>query len=140
MKKIIKGKVYDTDKATEIGSWESGRPGDLDHFGEVLYQKRTGEFFIHGKGGPQTKYAVSTGQGNWNGSEQIIPLTWENAREWAESHLEAEAYEKAFGEVAEDESRTTVTLSLSAGAIETAKRAAAQYGVSLSAYIESLIK
>ena len=140
MKKIIKGKVYDTDKATEIGSWESGRPGDLDPFGEVLYQKRTGEFFIHGKGGPQTKYAVSAGQGNWNGSEQIIPLTWENAREWAESHLTAESYESAFGEVVEDESRTTVTLSLSAGAVETAKRAAAQHGVSLSAYIESLIK
>lgn len=140
MKKIIKGRVYDTDKATEIGSCESGRPGDFDHFEEALYQKRTGEFFLHGKGGPQTKYAVSTGQCNWSGSEQIIPLDWRNARDWAKSHLEAEAYEKAFGEVAEDESRTTVTLSLSAGAIETAKRAAAQYGVSLSAYIESLIK
>ena len=83
---------------------------------------------------------MSVGQGNWSGSEQIIPLTWENAKEWAESHLEADAYEKAFGEVVEDESRTTVTLSLSAGAVETAKRAAAQAGVSLSAYIESLIK
>lgn len=140
MKKIINNKVYDTNKATEIGTWESGRWGDLDHVAETLYQKRTGEFFLHGEGGAQTKYAVSVGQGNWSGSEQIIPLAWENAREWAESHLEAEAYEKAFGEVAEDESRTTVTLSLSAGAVETAKRAAAQAGVSLSAYIESLIK
>lgn len=140
MKKIINNKVYDTNKATEIGTWESGRWGDLDHVAETLYQKRTGEFFLHGEGGPQTKYAMSVGQGNWSGSEQIIPLAWENAREWAESHLEAEAYEKAFGEVAEDESRTTVTLSLSAGAVETAKRAAAQAGVSLSAYIESLIK
>ncbi len=140
MKKIINNKVYDTNKATEIGTWESGRWGDLDHVAETLYQKRTGEFFLHGEGGAQTKYAVSVGQGNWSGSEQIIPLAWENAREWAESHLEAEAYEKAFGEVAEDESRTTVTLSLSAGAIETAKRAAAQAGVSLSAYIEALIK
>lgn len=140
MKKIINNKVYDTNKATEIGTWESGRWGDLDHVAETLYQKRTGEFFLHGEGGPQTKYAMSVGQGNWSGSEQIIPLAWENAREWAESHLEAKAYEKAFGEVAEDESRTTVTLSLSAGAVETAKRAAAQAGVSLSAYIESLIK
>ena len=140
MKKIINNKVYDTNKATEVGTWESGRWGDFDHVAETLYQKRTGEFFLHGEGGAQTKYAISVGQGNWSGSEQIIPLTWESAREWAESHLEADAYEKAFGEVAEDESRTTVTLSLSAGAIETAKRAAAQSGVSLSAYIESLIK
>ena len=140
MKKIINNKVYDTNKATEVGSWESGRGGGFNHIAETLYQKRTGEFFLHGEGGPQTKYAMSVGQGNWSGSEQIIPLTWENAKEWAESHLEADAYEKAFGEVVEDESRTTVTLSLSAGAVETAKRAAAQAGVSLSAYIESLIK
>ena len=140
MKKIIKGKVYDTTTAAEIGSWESGRPGDFNRFEETLYQKRTGEFFLHGEGGPQTKYAESVGNGDWCEGEQIIPLSWDAAREWAESHLTADAYEKAFGEVAEDESRTTVTLSLSAGAVETAKRAAAQYGVSLSAYIESLIK
>lgn len=141
MKKIINGKVYDTETAKEVGKWENyGSWRDFSHMEEILYQKRTGEFFLFGAGGPQTKYAESAGQNSWTGGSKIIPLSWDSARAWAEENLDAGDYESIFGEVAEDESRTTVTLSLSAGAVETAKRAAAQAGVSLSAYIESLIK
>ena len=50
MKKIINNKVYDTNKATEVGSWESGRWGDFNHIAETLYQKRTGEFFLQREG------------------------------------------------------------------------------------------
>ena len=53
--------------------------------------------------------------------------------------MSAEEYESAFGAVVEDNSRTVVTMSLSVSAVERAKRAAAQAGLSLSAYIESLI-
>lgn len=88
---------------------------------ETLYQKRTGEFFLFGAGGPQTKYAESAGQNSWTGGSKIIPLSWDSARAWAEENLDAGDYESIFGEVAEDESRTTVTLSLSAGAVETAQ-------------------
>ena len=70
---------------------------------------------------------------------QVIPLTWEAAREWAEGHLDADKYQEVFGEVEEDESRTVITLSMSAGAVERAKRAAAQANISLSAYIESRV-
>lgn len=140
MKKIINGKVYDTDTAKKMASWSDGLSfRDFTHVEEILYQKRTGEFFIHGAGGPASRYAVPTGQNSWSGGEKIIPLTWNSAREWAEEHLDADDYEEIFGEVSEDESRTVVTLSLSVGALEKAKRSAAQAGISLSGYIESLI-
>lgn len=140
MKKIINGKVYDTDTAKELAEWSNGLgPGDFSHVVEWLYQKRTGEFFLYGVGGPASRYAVSAGQNAWSGGAKIIPLTWEAAREWAEEHLDAEEYEEIFGPVSEDDSRVTVTLSLSASAVETAKRAASQAGTNLSAYIESLI-
>lgn len=140
MKKIIKGRKYDTETAKEMASWSDGLSfRDFTHVEEVLYQKRTGEFFLHGAGGPSTRYAVPTGQNSWSGGEKIIPLTWESAREWAEEHLDADDYEEIFGEVSEDDSRTVVTLSLSVGALEKAKRSAAQAGMTLSAYIESLI-
>lgn len=140
MKKIINGKVYDTETAKELGTWaNSGGWSDFAHMEETLYQKRTGEFFLCGQGGPATKYAVSVGQNSWEGGSKIIPLTWEAARDWAENNLDAEDYEKIFGPVDEDDSRTIITLSLSVGAVERAKRAAQMAGISLSAYIESLI-
>ena len=140
MKKIINGKAYDTATAKEVASWSDGTSfRDFHHIEEKLYQKRTGEFFLFGEGGPMSKYAESAGQNQWTGGSKIIPLTWEAAREWAEEHLTADEYEEIFGAVAEDDSRTVVTMSLSVGAVERAKRAAAQAGMSLSAYIESLI-
>lgn len=138
MKKIINGRSYDTETAREVASWgNAGGWNDFGHLEETLYQKKNGEFFLFGEGGPMTKYAVSTGQNTWSGGSKIIPLSYNSAREWAEEKLSADEYESIFGEIAEDDSRVTVTLSLSASAVETAKRAAAQAGMSLSAYVES---
>ena len=140
MKKIINGKEYDTKTAELVGSWSNKRPtSEFDYCCEELYRKRTGEFFIHGDGGASSKYAVSYGNGSWGGGEKITPLTYESAQKWAEDHLSGEKYESIFGEVAEDESKITVTLSLSAAAVERAKRTAAQKGIGLSALIESLL-
>lgn len=138
MKKIINGKVYDTETAGELGYCENMYDSrDFSWFGETLYRKRTGEFFLHGAGGPQSKYAVSCGNNSWSGSEKIIPITYEAAQKWAEENLDADDYERIFGEVAEDDSRVTITISMSAASVERAKREAAKAGMSLSAYIES---
>lgn len=139
MKKIINGKVYDTDTAHRIFAWDNGVYGDFDSIEETLYRKRTGEFFILGVGGARTKYATASDDNHWSGGSKIIPITWEAAREWAEERMDADGYEAIFGPVVEDDSRTVVTMSLSVGTLEKAKRAAAQAGMSLSAYVESLI-
>jgi len=140
MKKIINGKVYDTKTAEDLGGWDRDRADRLNYIGEWLYRKRTGEFFLYGYGGALTKYAVSCGNNSWGGSEQIIPLSWDAARQWAEENLDAEEYEAIFGEVIEDDTRVTVTLSLSAQSVELAKREASKQGVGLSAYIDQLIR
>ena len=50
MKKIIKGKVYDTDTARELASWANGGNWrDFSHLEETLYRKKTGEYFLHGE-------------------------------------------------------------------------------------------
>lgn len=141
MKKIINNKVYDTRTAECVGEWSNGcYTNDFNYCSEDLYRKRTGEFFLHGDGGAMSKYAVSSGNGNWGGGEKIIPLTYDAAQEWAQEHLSGEEYEAIFGEVVEDESRSSVTVYMSTAAIERAKRAASQSAMSLSAYIESLIQ
>lgn len=138
MKKIIGGKLYNTDTARLVGEWSNaGDWRDFGHMEEALYQKKTGEFFLHGEGGPASKYAEQTRQNAWTGGEKIIPLSYETARQWAEDHLTAEQYERAFGEVAEDEGRSTLLLSLSTSTIKKIKQEAAQAGLTVSAYIES---
>ena len=141
MKKIINGKVYDTETAKGLGSWGNGGTWrDFGHMEETLYRKKTGEFFLHGEGGPMTQYAQPAGQNSWSGGERIMPMTFAEARKWAEERLDGDEYEQIFGAVTEDDSRVQVCYSLSAAAVETIKRRAAEAGISASAYIESLVK
>lgn len=97
MKKIINGKRYDTKTATEISSWENTPySSDFNHYSERLFQKRTGEYFLYGRGGPSSKYSESAGQNQWSGGEQIAALSPEEAREWAEAHMDADDYAEHF--------------------------------------------
>lgn len=141
MKKIIGGKVYDTDTAKELGSWSNmADVRDFHQFSETLYRKKTGEYFLHGSGGPLTQYAQTVGTNSWTGGERIMPLSYAEAQKWAEEKLSGDEYEAIFGEVAEDESRMQVLYSLSAATAETIKRRAAEQGISASAYVERLVQ
>lgn len=100
MKKIINGKKYDTETATEIACWSNERCG-FEYCCETLYRKRTGEYFLHGSGGAMSKYAESCGQNTWCGGESIRPLSEENAKRFVESHFDGDKYEEIFGEVEE---------------------------------------
>lgn len=141
MKKIINGKVYDTEKAKFLATWKSyGSWRDFNHIEESLYQKKTGEFFLHGEGGPATKYAETVGQNEWGFGERIMPMSYEDARKWAEKQLEADEYEKIFGEVIEETGeKQVVSISISSAKWEAAKREAAKRGIGISEYIESLL-
>ena len=102
MKKIINGKLYNTETAVTLGSYTSeGAARDFGYFEETLYRKKTGEMFLYGEGGPMSHYSVSCGQNSWSGGEKIIPLTDGEARKWAEQHLSADEYIVIFGDVEE---------------------------------------
>lgn len=140
MKKIINGKMYNTETAKEIGYYENNfSRRDFNWLSETLYRKKTGEFFIHGEGGPATKYAEAVGQNSWSGGERIIPVNFEGARRWAEEKLRADEYEEIFGAVMEDESKVLVCYNLSAAAAKKVKRLASENGISASAFIDKLI-
>lgn len=107
MKKIISstyflnGRKYDTETAKCVGNWNNGYScNDFKYVKESLYCKKTGEFFLYGEGGAMTEYAESYA-GNTYGSERIIPLTEDEAKEWAENKLDADDYESIFGPVEE---------------------------------------
>ena len=137
MKKIINNKVYDTDTAKKLGSWENMYDSrDFGYFSEALYQKRTGEFFIYGEGGPMSKYAKTVGTNQWSGGERIMPVTMAEAQEWAENHLSADEYESIFGAIVEDDTRSALNITLPNSLIERLRREAAADGINLSAHIE----
>lgn len=139
MKKIINGKRYDTDTAKEVGYADFNQPRSFDWYEETLYQKKTGEFFIYGKGGARSPYNVRLGYSEWAGGSALRPLTFEQARQWAEKNLSVDEYEAIFGEVAEDDSRQVIALSLSARTVEILKRKAAETGKGQSQIVEELI-
>lgn len=136
MKKIINNKVYDTNTAVLVGSWSNGcYRNDFDYCSEDLYRKKTGEFFLYGDGGARSKYSTMSG-GSWSGSEKIMPMTYQSAKEWAQQKLSTQDYEKIFGEIEEDESNIRVTISLTASAHGRLKQAASKQSVTVSALIE----
>lgn len=101
MKRIINGKLYDTNTATFIGERSYGIPGDFAYFSESLYQKKTGEFFLYGEGGPMSRYSVSCGNNSCSGSETIIPERDFDVKEWVAEHCDADTYIKLFRTVEE---------------------------------------
>lgn len=99
MKKIINGKMYNTETAKEVGVYWNGLSGrDFRSFTEHLYKKKTGEFFLYGCGGPMTKYAVSCGGNGYTGGDGFTPLTEHEARLWCEEYLDVDEYVEVFGE------------------------------------------
>lgn len=101
MKKIINGKMYNTDTAKLIDSYEIGSASDFGHLYEALYQKKTGEFFVYGEGGAMTEYAKYDESGNVTGGSDIRPITDDAAKEWLERHSSADVYISVFGTVNE---------------------------------------
>lgn len=97
MRKIIHNKVYDTSTARLVAEWENDvGKGDVHWYREQLYQKKTGEYFVWGEGGPGSPYAQHR-YGGWYEDEGIIPVSYDEARQWAEDNLDAAEYEAEFG-------------------------------------------
>jgi hypothetical protein len=85
-KRIIDGKTYNTETATQLAGWdydEAPFPG-----GAYLYQTRFGAFFLYASGGPKE-------------GEDIIPYTPEQARVWLEKNQQVDVIERLFGEMPE---------------------------------------
>lgn len=141
MKRIIKGKVYSTETAKQVGHYESEYGcTDFNYYEQVLYRKKTGEYFLYGRGNAASPYAQSAGESSWTGGESIRPLTFEEAREWAESHLEADLYIEEFGDPGEGEGEDVrFTVLLSPGVHEKLRRLQAETGESMGTIGGNLI-
>ena len=101
MKKIIDGKMYNTETAARIGCWSNGcYQSDFNYYSEDLYKKKTGEYFLHKEGGALSCMAEYSGSG-YSSGESIKQMHESSAKVWCMSKLDADEYESIFGAVEE---------------------------------------
>lgn len=135
MKKIISGKVYDTDKAQLIAEAHHDNIKDADgkSLKQWLYRKKTGEFFAQVEGAAIELQNIF--EHGYKPNAGIYPLTYEQAQRWAERELTADQWESVFGDPEDDDTQVSVNLSMTAKAANTLKQNAAKAGMTVSAYI-----
>lgn len=128
MKKIIRGRKYDTETARKVGcKTEQAQYGDVDY---ALYRKRTGEYFVHA----EYDYPYDDGCPDY-----IKPLTNDEANEWAQENLDVDVYEREFGEVSEDDGNVATTLNLPRKSYDKLKKLALDSGTPVSKYLAKTI-
>lgn len=140
MKKYFNGKVYDTDTAALLAEHEHSYKSQFDWYRERLYRKRTGEFFLYGEGHAASPYCTYCSDGGTDPGEKICPLTYEEARAWAEQKLDTDDYDKIFGVPEEDESKTQVQIRMQQSTLAMLKDAATKEGIPMAAVVERLIR
>ena len=104
MKKIINGKLYDTEVAKEVGSINYSTflaEQRLFFLNADIYLKTNGEWFLCGKGNCIYPYDVDSPYGEVPGGYIIYPLKIDEAKLLIEKFMDAEVYIQYFGVVEE---------------------------------------
>lgn len=88
MKKVIDGKVYNTETAELIASWSNHRHRSDYGWAEAdLYKTKKGAWFLHGEGGPSSDYCEKVGPDEYKErGNRIIAMTPTEALAWCEGH------------------------------------------------------
>jgi hypothetical protein len=103
MKKVIAGRMYDTDTAEVIGSASFSHEGDCHHWTETLYKTKNGRYFVFGTGGAMSQYRIEVDFHTWSpGSDIWILDSEKEAYDWAELHLDVETLEAQFSHLLEE--------------------------------------
>ena len=100
---VINGKRYNTETAELVFAyWNGVGHNDFRYRTKKLYRTKNGAWFIHHDGGAMTDMAVSVGSDSRGGSEDIEPVSDDDAYGFLEAHsdeLEArEAIEQLFAD------------------------------------------
>lgn len=139
MKKYIGGKVYDTDTAKAVGRASHHGMSDYKWYEETLYRKKTGEYFLYGEGHAASPYRERVGD-MWGPGSAIKPLTFDEAREWAEEHLDGNEYEEIFGAISDDGTDCLISAVVKASSRDRLRREAEMSGRSIGEILDALIE
>jgi hypothetical protein len=96
MQKLVEGKLYDTEKAEEVATWSNGSTTDFWYSKETLYQTPNGNFFLKGRGGPQSKYAQPAPGAGHTGGKELRVVSEEKAFRLLQRNNKIEAAKTHF--------------------------------------------
>lgn len=96
MKKVIDGKLYNTETARLIKTIGADTITDINQWGAKLYQTKKGEYFLHRYSGANSCEAIKTTSGSYIDGENIYPANLENIAQWVDSHYDEWVFERLF--------------------------------------------
>ena len=97
MKRIINGKIYNTDTATFIGNRQHANQGDFHYEDTDLYRTPKGAFFVQGTGGAYSRWSRPCGSNGTSGGHGIQAMTAIEALAWCEdSGIDADTIAQFF--------------------------------------------
>lgn len=139
MTKIINGAKYSTETARCVASWDNGVPcSDFRHCSEDLYRTKSGKYFLHGDGGPMSRYAEQHGN-DTSGGERIMPMSEDQARTWAEDHVDGDTYELIFGVISEGDELLPINVQITPAAREKLDALKLSTGLNLGTLVSAAI-
>jgi len=112
MKKVIDGVGYDTKKAIFLGQVSSGfSKEDIRWSVTELYRTRSGNYFLHGYGGPGSPYAVWDNESDAHiHGEAIIPTTLYDVIVWAEEYLPDDKLKSVIKDIHQEAKRQNIDI------------------------------
>ena len=103
MKKVINGKLYNTETASLVAEWNNGIYGrDFRQCEERLFLTKKGQYFVAGSGGARSKYAESSGSFTESGSGIELLDNKKAAALWCEEHGLTDILEDHFADCIEE--------------------------------------
>ena len=136
MKKYVFGRKYDTDTAKLVGIEHGEEPEDDPGYRfEALYVKRNGEYFLH-----VHTVEGKLVKGKWEPLDQIFPMSFPEARDWAELNLDGDTVEAEFGDAGEgDDEKAAICVQVSASSKARLQREASMTGKTQARIIDELL-
>ena len=103
MRKVVGGKLYNTETAEEICEWGNYyNYTDFKYCKETLYKTKKDNWFLYGKGGAMSKYSQPYGNSGRGPGSDIVPLDREGVIEWLEERDEVGLLEEHFPDYVEE--------------------------------------
>ena len=87
MRKVVKGKVVDTEKMVKLAEVRFGSVNDYNYVWETLfYDPESKLFYLYGRGGAASRYAEAVGVNQWSEGEKLMKITKGLALQWLEEN------------------------------------------------------
>lgn len=103
MKRVINGKMYNTDTAEEVAAWDNGIYGrDFRTCEKRLFLTKKGQYFVAGSGGPMSEYAERCGSSTGGGSGIELLHSKKAAAKWCEDLGLTDVLEDHFSDCIEE--------------------------------------